>query len=74
MIGVAPVHQGNGNGSKLLRSKLAQIDKNNFPCYLHTENEKNVKYYEKFKFELIGKIKIPNSEVTLNAMLRKYKK
>jgi ribosomal protein S18 acetylase RimI-like enzyme len=74
MIGVDPDHQANGFGSKLLAMKLAQIDENNLPCYLHTENEKNIKYYTQFKFELVGKIKIPDSEVTLHAMLRKNKK
>ena len=74
MIGVDPIHQGNGNGSKLLEIRLNEFDKNNLPCYLHTENEKNVKFYEQFGFELIGKIKIPDSNVVFHPMLRNKKK
>lgn len=74
LIGVDPIHQNKGNGSKLLRIRLAEIDEQNLPCYLHTENERNVKFYEHFGFELIGKNKIPNTGFFHNAMLRNKKK
>ncbi|MFX0039609.1 MAG: GNAT family N-acetyltransferase [Promethearchaeota archaeon] len=74
IIGVDPVHQGKGYGSKLLRMKLTEIDEQNLPCYLHTENERNVKLYERFGFELIGKQKIPNSNIYFYGMLRECKK
>ncbi|MGB5909673.1 MAG: GNAT family N-acetyltransferase [Promethearchaeia archaeon] len=73
-IGVDPIHQGKGYASKLLRMKLAEIDEQNLPCYLHTENERNVKFYEHFGFELIGKNKFPNSDFYHHAMLRNRKK
>jgi GNAT superfamily N-acetyltransferase len=72
-IGVDPIHQGKGYASKLLRMKLAEIDEQNLPCYLHTENESNVKLYEHFGFELIGKNKIPNSDLCHYPMLRNKK-
>ncbi|MFX1495097.1 MAG: GNAT family N-acetyltransferase [Promethearchaeota archaeon] len=72
-IGVDPIHQGKGYGSKLLGNKLAEIDERNLPCYLHTENERNVKFYEHFGFELIGKNKVPNSDFYHQPMLRKRK-
>jgi len=74
IIGVDPIHQGKGYGSKLLRMRLAEIDKQKLPCYLHTENERNVKFYEHFGFELIGKNKVPNSDFYHHAMLRNKKK
>lgn len=73
-IGVDPIHQSKGYGSKLLRMKLAEIDEQNLPCYLHTENERNIKFYEHFGFELIGKNKVPNSDFYHHAMLRNRKK
>ncbi len=71
IIGVDPIHQGKGYGSNLIRMKLAEIDKQNLPCYLHTENERNVIFYENFGFELIGKNKVPNFDFYHHAMLRK---
>ncbi|MFX0002797.1 MAG: GNAT family N-acetyltransferase [Candidatus Hodarchaeota archaeon] len=71
IIGVDPIHQGKGYGSKLLRMKLVEIDKQNLSCYLHTENERNVGFYEHFGFELIDKKKVPNADFYFHAMLRK---
>ncbi len=62
------------NSIKLIRMKLAEIDKQNLPCYLHTENERNIKFYEHFGFELIGKNKVPNFDFYHYAMLRNRKK
>ncbi len=73
IIGVEPTHQGKSYGSKLIRLKLAEIDELNLPCYLHTENEKNAKFYEQFGFEPIGKNKIPNFNVYHHPMLRNKK-
>jgi ribosomal protein S18 acetylase RimI-like enzyme len=73
-IGVDPIHQGKGYSSMLLKMQLTEIDKQNVPCYLHTENESNVKLYEHFGFDLIGKNKIPNSDFYHYPMLRNKKK
>ncbi|MFX1500585.1 MAG: GNAT family N-acetyltransferase [Promethearchaeota archaeon] len=74
IIGVDPIHQGKGYGSKLIKMKLAEIDEQNLPCYLHTEKERNVKIYEHFGFEVIDHAKIPNSELESWSMIRKKKK
>ncbi|MFX1350145.1 MAG: N-acetyltransferase, partial [Promethearchaeota archaeon] len=63
-----------GYGSKLIKMKLAEIDEQNLPCYLHTENERNVKLYEHFGFELLGKNKIPNSDFCHHPMLKMRKR
>jgi ribosomal protein S18 acetylase RimI-like enzyme len=70
IIGVDPTHQGRGHGTKLIKMRLAKIDEQNLPCYLHTENEKNVEYYEHLGFKLIGKNKVPNMDIYHHAMLR----
>lgn len=74
IIGVDPIYQGMGYANQLIKMKLTEIDKQNLPCFLHTENEKNLKIYEHFGFELIKEVKIPNADFYLYGMIRKKKK
>ena len=74
MLTVDPLHQGKGYASMLIKPKLREIDKQNLPCYLETQNENNVSLYEHFGFELVGEIKVPNSNVNCYGMLRNKKK
>jgi ribosomal protein S18 acetylase RimI-like enzyme len=71
MIGVAPAYQGQGFSSRLLRPMLERIDREGMPCYLETNVEKNVAIYRRFGFEVISEDKLPGTEVTTFAMLRK---
>ena len=48
-----PEMQGKGIGSKVMRSLLAKIDKENKKCYLECE-DKNVKLYEHYGFKVIA--------------------
>ncbi|MBY8992733.1 MAG: GNAT family N-acetyltransferase [Candidatus Lokiarchaeota archaeon] len=70
-IGVDPIHQGKGYAGQLLRAKLAEVDKQNVPCYLETNKEKNVSLYEHFGFEIVEEGIVPDTEVSYWAMLRK---
>ena len=74
IIGVDPIHQGKGFGRKLIKIKLTEIDQQKLPCYLHTENESNIKFYEQFGFKLVGKEKVPNSDFYFHAMFRDKKR
>ncbi|MFX0059268.1 MAG: GNAT family N-acetyltransferase [Candidatus Hodarchaeota archaeon] len=74
IIGVDPKYQAMGYASKLLKRKLAEIDKQNLPCFLHTENGNNVQTYEHFGFKMIGKMKVPNTNFHFHGMLRKEMK
>jgi len=74
LLTVDPLHQGKGYASMLIKPKLMEIDKQNLPCYLNTQNENNLSLYEHFGFELVGKIKVPNSNVNYYGMLRNKKK
>ena len=69
-IGVDPVHQGKGYAGTLLESMLARIDEENLPCYLTTSDENNVSLYQHYGFEVIEKGVIPDTEVSVWAMLR----
>ncbi|MFX1374593.1 MAG: hypothetical protein ACFFA0_02165 [Promethearchaeota archaeon] len=51
--------------------KLTEIDGLTLLCYLHTENEKTIKLYEYFEFEIVDNSNTPNSELKSWAMIRK---
>ena len=74
MLTVDPLRQGEGYASILIRSKLREIDKQNLPCYLQTQNENNMSLFEHFGFKLVGEKKFPNSNVYSYGMLRNKKK
>jgi ribosomal protein S18 acetylase RimI-like enzyme len=69
-MGVAPEYQGQGYGSILMRSMLRRLDEQNLPCFLETQNEKNVKIYQHYGFKIIDKTTIPNSTLEHWSMLR----
>ena len=69
MIGVDPNHQGKGFASRLIYPMLARMDKEGLPCYLDTNNERNVKIYEHIGFKLIKKYLIPGTSVLNWSML-----
>ena len=69
-IGVDPACQGKGYASRLLKPMLARIDRENMPCYLDTEEEKNVSIYRHFNFKVLEEAEIPSTDIVLRAMLR----
>lgn len=69
-IGVAPQFQGKGYAGKLLRAMFTRIDEEGLPCYLETLDETNVRLYEHFGFKVIEKSVIPETKLTIWAMLR----
>jgi ribosomal protein S18 acetylase RimI-like enzyme len=71
IIGVHPAYQGQGFSSRLLRPVLERIDRERMPCFLETNAEKNVAIYRRFGFEVVSEDKLPGTEVTTFAMLRK---
>jgi ribosomal protein S18 acetylase RimI-like enzyme len=71
MVGVDPPYQGQGFCSRLVRPVLERIDREQMPCYLETNAEKNVAIYRRFGFEVISEDRMPGLEMTTFAMLRK---
>jgi len=51
-LGVDPERQGQGTGSRLMEAALAEIDTNREAAYLETGEEINVRFYERFGFEI----------------------
>ena len=69
-IGVDPMFHGKGYAGTLLKAILARMDQEHLPCYLDTQNEKNVPIYRHYGFKVVEKVVIPGTEVRHWAMLR----
>jgi ribosomal protein S18 acetylase RimI-like enzyme len=71
-LGVEPAHQRQGIASRLLRPVLAHLDALALPlsCYLETEQEANVAFYERFGFRVVAEdVSLP-AGLHIWAMLR----
>jgi ribosomal protein S18 acetylase RimI-like enzyme len=69
-IGTDPPAQGTGVGSDLMRSRLIHCDADRLPAYLESSNERNVPFYERHGFSVIGELSIPDGGPTLWLMWR----
>lgn len=61
MIGVDPVHQGKGVGSRLLERALAICDAEGLPAYLESTSPGSRKLYERHGFEVVREIQVADS-------------
>jgi len=69
-IGVDPSYQGKGFAGRLLRPMLDRLDTKKIPCYLNTQNEKNIGLYEHFGFRVIDQLTLPGTDILHTAMQR----
>ena len=70
LIGVDPARQGQHLGDQLLAHGLARCDADGSPVYLESSNPRNVAFYQRHGFEVLGRIQVGASP-TLVPMLRK---
>jgi ribosomal protein S18 acetylase RimI-like enzyme len=70
-LGVEPALQGLGVGRALMQPVLVQADRQGLSCYLDTNNEKNLKFYERVGFKLAGHSQAGHKAPPTWAMLRK---
>jgi ribosomal protein S18 acetylase RimI-like enzyme len=54
VLGVNPTHQGQGVGGAQLKPGLEMADRQGLACYLETNNEKNLAFYQRYGFEVAG--------------------
>jgi ribosomal protein S18 acetylase RimI-like enzyme len=54
ILGVDPTHQGQGMGGALLQPVLEAADRDHLACFLDTNNEKNLLFYERHGFKVVG--------------------
>jgi ribosomal protein S18 acetylase RimI-like enzyme len=70
VLGVDPAHQGQGTGGRLLQPVLVRADEEGVPCYLETETEWNVAFYQRRGFEVVNDDQVPGHGLRLWTMLR----
>jgi ribosomal protein S18 acetylase RimI-like enzyme len=69
-LGVEPGCQGQGIGSRLIAPVLAQADQDGVACYLETQTESNVAFYQRRGFEVISDGQAPGEGFRIWTMLR----
>lgn len=69
-LAVEPSRRARGLGATLMRPVLAKADGQKVPIYLETHNEKNVRYYQRYGFDLLDTVRIPKYELPIWCMLR----
>jgi ribosomal protein S18 acetylase RimI-like enzyme len=69
-LGVEPARQGQGIGGRLIRPVLAQADRAGVLCYLETETERNVAFYQKHGFVVAESGPVPGHNLPLWMMVR----
>ena len=70
MMGVLPARQGTGVGRRLMRYTFEQSDRAGLPCYLETFSESSVRVHESQLYSIRKAIEIPDTPLTLYAMVR----
>ena len=60
VLGTATAQQGRGFGSALLAPTLARCDADDVPAYLESSKERNLPFYRRHGFEVVGTIEIEN--------------
>jgi GNAT superfamily N-acetyltransferase len=70
LLGVDPDFQGRGIGRGLLQPVLARADAAGAPCYLETQTESNVRFYEKLGFRVAHHGEVPGHALTMWSMVR----
>jgi ribosomal protein S18 acetylase RimI-like enzyme len=70
LVGVEPDAQGRGIGSRLIQPVLTRADKEGLPCYLETQTESNVAFYQKRGFEVMTDGFVPDQEIRVWTMRR----
>ncbi|MFX1428488.1 MAG: GNAT family N-acetyltransferase [Promethearchaeota archaeon] len=70
-IAVEPEEQGKGYGGLLISTMLKAIENDGLPVYVETNTEKAMSIYQKYGFEILEHVMIPETPIPLWCMLRK---
>jgi N-acetylglutamate synthase-like GNAT family acetyltransferase len=67
-----PAHaQGAGAGSRLLRQLLDRADEQGLPVYLESSNVRNVGFYTRHGFRMLGTVPLPGGTAQMTPLLRR---
>ncbi|MBD3197064.1 MAG: GNAT family N-acetyltransferase [Candidatus Lokiarchaeota archaeon] len=73
-LAVDPIYQKKGYGGILIQKMCELIDEQKLPVYLETNTEENVGFYQKYGFEVVEHLILPETDVPFWCMLRKAEK
>ena len=59
-VGTDPQRQGQGVGSALLAPVLRRCDEEGVPAYLESSKERNLAFYGRHRFEVVGDYQVPD--------------
>jgi ribosomal protein S18 acetylase RimI-like enzyme len=71
-IGILPAYQGKGIGSRLMERFCREVDRCSTKAFLETDLDENVRFYEKFGFNLVLEkdiLQIPNRFMVRDARM-----
>jgi ribosomal protein S18 acetylase RimI-like enzyme len=69
-IGVDPAYQKKRVAGRLITPMLGWLDMQKLPCYLNTQNEKNIGLYEHYGFQVMEQLVLPDSGIVHTALHR----
>jgi len=72
-IAVKPEEQGKGYGGLLISTLIKKVESDGLPIYVETNTEKAMSIYQKYGFEILEHVIIPETDIPLWCMLRKVK-
>jgi ribosomal protein S18 acetylase RimI-like enzyme len=70
LTGVDPAHQGNGYGSALVKHALTACDREQKLAFLESTNQRNVSFYQRHGFEVLGTVQVGSSPTSFSMLRR----
>lgn len=70
LAGVDPAHQGNGLGSALMKHALTTCDREQKLAFLESTNPRNVSFYQRHGFEVLGTVQVGSSPTGFSMLRR----
>jgi ribosomal protein S18 acetylase RimI-like enzyme len=70
-LGVEPACQGQSIGSALMQPVLERAEAEELPCYLETDNEMNLPFYERHGFRVVRRVEVVKDGPHFWAMVRR---
>ena len=70
LTGVDPAHQGSGYGSALMKHALMALDRERKLAFLESTNPRNVSFYQRHGFEVLGTVQVGSSPTSFSMLRR----
>jgi GNAT superfamily N-acetyltransferase len=70
VLGTEPAAQGKGAGSAVLEPVLQRCDEEGVDAFLESSKERNIAYYHRFGFTVVGEVQFPGGGPKVWQMLR----